>query len=117
MPPGSPELVRIAVAIETAVIDPICRHIDLSAASVEECSGANWSPALRLAGLIAPLPAPTRKADPDNHAYGGMPATGLTARSKVPMAIVVPPTNMGSRWPVRRSANADTIDNMMAATP
>src|SRR6185437_11914678 len=117
MPPGSPELVRIAVAIETAVIDPICRHIDLSAASVEECSGANWSPALRLAGLITPLPAPTRKADPDNHAYGGMSAIGIMASSKVPMAIAVPPINMGRRCPVRRSANAAIIDNMIAAAP
>src|SRR5262249_47467070 len=74
--PGSCELAMIAVTIEIVTIVPIDMLMVRSAARVDEYCGASCSPALRLAGLFAPRPAPTRKADPASHAYGGMPASG-----------------------------------------
>ena len=56
-----------APASDWVAVDPVCRDIVRSAARIDERSGANCSPALRLAGLIAPLPAPTRKAEPADH--------------------------------------------------
>src|SRR5215469_8167835 len=85
--PGSWELARIAVSIEIVMIVPIDMDIVLSAARVEACSGASCSPALRLAGLFAPRPAPTRKAEPASHAYGEIPASGARASSSIPAAV------------------------------
>ncbi len=105
------------MTIETVLIDPTCSEAVRSAARIDECSGASCRPALRLAGLIAPRPAPTTKAPPASHAYGETPATGATASSSIPTVIAMAPTYKGSRWPVRRSSSAATTENTIAAAP
>src|SRR6185437_4887838 len=90
--PGLLEVARMAVAIVTMAMVPICIDMDRSAARVEERSGSSCSPALRVAGLMVPLPAPTRNAEQASHTYGETPPAGLSASRIRPAMITAPPT-------------------------
>jgi hypothetical protein len=60
--PGSRTSARIAVATATVAMLPTWMNSVRMAAIVAEWSGAKCRPALRLAGLVMPLPIPTRNA-------------------------------------------------------
>lgn len=91
--PLEPEITAVATAIVT--IEPTWRHIDLSDAMMDECSGASCNPALRHDGLMAPAPMPIKNVATISHKYGEISAIGFIANNAVPITIVIQPKYNG----------------------